>query len=668
MFCVTLNLKTSLLISVHKEHSFKIVHGIKDGHKTPTGMIYIVMGVSGSGKTTVGLKLADRLRLPFHDADEYHLPGSIDKMRQGVPLQDADRLPWLEQLADLIALWEKEGGAVLACSALKESYREILQTVPHITWIYLDGSRETILSRLQSRNAHFMASSMLESQLEALEKPAYGIHVDVSLSPEQIVQEVIKKIKHMIPLSEFGVIGLGVMGKSLALNLAGHGVSVSMFNRHVPGKEEGIAEQVINENPGMTNIKGFDNLEEFVQSLDKPRKVLLMIYAGAIDAQLEALEPLLEPGDVVIDGGNSYYKDTSRRTEILTSKGLHFVGTGISGGEEGARKGPSIMPGGPRQGYEQISKYLELIAAKDRNANPCTTYVGPDGSGHFVKMVHNGIEYAEMQALAEAYALMRFMLEMEPEEIADVFSSWQHSGLGSYLLEITIDILRKTEEGELLLDKILDQAEQKGTGGWSAAVALDYGVPYDTLSEAVMARALSAMKEERVKASALYHQPAKQSEVNNEEFVSRLKNTYQATRIINHEIGFNLMREVSKQLGWELNFSEIARIWTNGCIIRSELMEELSEIYQTDQGLLTSPAMAERMRSWQPDFASVVAEGLQRGIAVPVLSSALNYFLGYITADSPANLIQAQRDYFGAHTYQRKDRPAGTYFHTQWKF
>jgi 6-phosphogluconate dehydrogenase len=427
-------------------------------------MIYIVMGVSGSGKTTVGLRLADRLRLPFHDADDYHSPGSVEKMRRGIPLADADRLPWLAELAGLIVLWEKEGGAVLACSALKEQYRKSLQSVPHISWIYLDGSRDTILERLQSRNAHFMAPSMLESQLEALEKPAYGIHVDVALSPEQIVQEVLKKIKHMSPLSEFGVIGLGVMGKSLALNLAGRGVSVSMYNRHVPGKEEGIAEQVINGNPGFTNIKGFDNLEEFVQSLDKPRKVLLMIYAGAIDAQLESLMPLLEPGDVVIDGGNSYYKDTSRRTELLTAQGLHFVGTGISGGEEGARKGPSIMPGGPRQGYEQVSKYLELIAAKDKTGKPCTTYVGPDGAGHFVKMVHNGIEYAEMQALAEAYALMRFMLGMAPEEIADTFSSWQQGGLGSYLLEITIDILRKTEEGELLLDKILDQAEQKGYG------------------------------------------------------------------------------------------------------------------------------------------------------------------------------------------------------------
>lgn len=630
-------------------------------------MIYIVMGVTGSGKTTVGQRLAERLRLPFYDADDYHPRPSIDKMRQGIPLNDADRAPWLAQLASLIPVWEANGGAVLACSALKEEYRKTLQTVPDISWIYLDGSRDTILQRLQARHAHFMPPAMLESQLQALEKPAYGIHVDVSLSPEQIVQEVVSKLDHMNPQSEFGVIGLGVMGKSLALNLASRGVRVAMYNRHVPGKEEGIAEQVIAENPSMTNIKGFDNLEEFVQSLEKPRKVLLMIYAGAIDAQLDVLIPLLDSGDVVIDGGNSYYKDTARRTALLSGKGLHFVGTGISGGEEGARKGPSIMPGGPREGYEQIVKYLELIAARDSKGKPCTTYIGPDGAGHFVKMVHNGIEYAEMQALAEVYSLLRFMLGIAPAEIAGIFKDWQKNSLGSYLLEITIDILQKKEGDELLLDKILDQAEQKGTGGWSAAVALEYGVPYDTLSAAVMARALSAMKTERVKAAALYQKQSPSVTINEKSFVTSLKQAYQATRIINHEIGFSLMREVSVQLNWELNFSEIARIWTNGCIIRSQLMEELAEIYKHEQRLLMAPPIVDKIRNARQGFASVVALGLQYGIPLPVLSSALNYFIGYSTADSAANLLQAQRDYFGAHTYQRKDKTTGEYFHTQWK-
>ncbi|SIT79747.1 NADP-dependent phosphogluconate dehydrogenase [Pontibacter indicus] len=630
-------------------------------------MIYIVMGVTGSGKTTVGQKLAARLRLPFYDADDYHPRQSIDKMRQGIPLNDQDRAPWLAQLASLIPAWEAAGGAVLACSALKEEYRKTLQTVPDISWIYLDGSRDTILKRLQARQAHFMPPTLLESQLEALEKPAYGIHVDVSLAPEQIIQEVITKLEHMNPQSEFGVIGLGVMGKSLALNLANRGVRVAIYNRHVPGSEEGIAARVISENPSLSKLKGFDQLEEFVQSLEKPRKILLMIYAGALDAQLEALIPLLEPSDVVIDGGNSYYKDTARRTALLSGKGLHFVGTGISGGEEGARKGPSIMPGGPREGYEQVANYLELIAARDSKGKPCTAYIGPDGAGHFVKMVHNGIEYAEMQALAEVYALLRHLAGIAPADIAATLKEWQQIGLGSYLLEITIDILQKKEGDELLLDKVLDQAEQKGTGGWSAAAGLEYGVPYDTLSAAVMARALSAMKKERVKAAALYLQQPADITIDKSSFVPNLKSAYEATRIINHDIGFNLMREVSVQLNWNLNFSEIARIWTNGCIIRSELMEELATIYKQEQHLLLAPTIVERIRNARKGFASVVSIGLQQGIPLPVLSAALNYLHGYSTADSAANLIQAQRDYFGAHTYQRKDKPTGVYFHTDWK-
>ena len=630
-------------------------------------MIYLVMGVSGSGKTTIGQKLAQQLGLPFYDADDFHSPASVEKMRSGIPLTDEDRMPWLKALATSIPVWEKDGGAVLACSALKERYRRILKTVPHITWIYLDGSRDTILKRLQARHAHYMPPVLLDSQLEALEKPAYGIHVDVSLSPDQIVQEVVTKLESMIPQSEFGVVGLGVMGKSLALNLAGHGVRVSVYNRHVPGKEEGIAVQMLADNPGFTNLHGFDQLEEFVQSLESPRKILLMIYAGVIDGQIQALIPFLEPGDVLIDGGNSHYKDTARRAQLLESKGIHYVGAGISGGEEGARKGPSIMPGGARQGYELVAGYLDLIAARDRNGRPCAAYIGPDGAGHFVKMVHNGIEYAEMQALAEVYYLLRYFLESSPDEIAEIFRNWQSGELGSYLLEITIGILQKKEGDELLLDKILDQAEQKGTGSWSVSAALEYGVPFSSLSEAVMARALSARKAERVRAASLYRHELLSSDVDSEAFINSLKNAYQACRIINHAIGFDLMRQVSEQHQWGLNFSEIARIWTNGCIIRSALMEELALLFRENDNILTSPPIVARMRSWQRDFCSIVAQGLEHAFALPVLAAALNYYLGYTTADSPANLIQAQRDYFGAHTYQRKDKPEGQYFHTSWQ-
>lgn len=630
-------------------------------------MIYIVMGVSGSGKTTIGLMLARQLKLPFYDADDFHSHQNIEKMTQGFPLSDEDRVVWLNNLGESIKQWENEGGAVLACSALKEAYRTILKTVKHIFWIYLDGSRETILERVRARHNHYMPPVLLDSQLEALEKPAYGLHIEIALPPEQIIEKIMSKLIKMNPMAEFGIIGLGVMGKSLALNLAAKDVKVAIYNRHVPGKEEAIANAILLENPAYKTMSGFDDLEEFVQTLEKPRKILLMIYAGAIDAQLEALIPLLEPGDVIMDGGNSFYKDTSRRTTSLAEKGIHFVGTGISGGEEGARKGPSIMPGGPEQGYEQIKEYLQLIAAKDKNGAPCSSYIGPDGAGHFVKMVHNGIEYAEMQVLAEVYYLLRYHLQLAPDTIADVLSEWQQNGLGSYLLEITIDILRKKEDGELLLDKVLDQAEQKGTGGWSVGAALDYGISYSALSEAVMARAMSARKAERKQASELYQHQIKPAQEDQEQFISALRNACQAARIVNHAIGFNLMQEVSEQLNWNLDFSEIARIWTNGCIIRSELMEELVNTFKSENRLLRHSSIAKDMKTWQPDFAYVVAQGLQHGFALPVLSAAFNYYLGYITADSPANLIQAQRDYFGAHTYQRKDKEPGTYFHSNWK-
>ena len=630
-------------------------------------MIYIVMGVSGSGKTTIGKLLAAALRLPFYDADDFHSDANIEKMRRGEPLSDNDRQVWLHELGQCIKQWEKDGGAVLACSALKETYRTVLKSVDNVFWIYLDGSKETILARVQARQNHYMPPILLDSQLEALEKPAYGLHIPISFPPEQIIQKIMSKLKKMDPMAEFGIIGLGVMGKSLALNLATKGVPVAIYNRHVPGKEENIAKNIVQQHPETKHLTGFDDLEEFVQTLETPRRILLMIYAGAVDAQLETLAPLLEPGDIVMDGGNSFYKDTGRRTKLLAEKGIHFVGTGISGGEEGALKGPSVMPGGPKEGYEQIKKYLQLLAAKDKHGNPCSTYIGPDGAGHFVKMVHNGIEYAEMQVLAEIYSLMRYHLQLSPENIATEMSAWQQNGLGSYLLEITIDILRKKEGNAYLLDKVLDKAEQKGTGGWSVGAALEFGVPYHALSEAVMARAMSARKAERVRASELYAHQVKRTHDEQENFISGLRSACQAARIINHAIGFGLMKEVSEQLSWELDLSEIARIWTNGCIIRSELMEELVQVYKQSDNMLLHPDIVSTLKETQTDLANVVAQGLQHGFALPVLSAALNFYLGYITADSPANLIQAQRDYFGAHTYQRTDKEAGTYFHSYWK-
>lgn len=467
--------------------------------------------------------------------------------------------------------------------------------------------------------------------------------------------------------SEFGIIGLGVMGKSLALNLASKGVKLSVYNRNIPGKEENIAQNLVQEYP-QYELQGFEDLEAFVDSLASPKKILLMITAGeAVDQQIEALLPGLKAGDVILDGGNSFYKDSSRRTRLLANENIHFLGTGVSGGEEGALKGPSIMPGGTLEGFNLVKNYLDLIAAKDKNGQPCATFIGEEGAGHFVKMVHNGIEYAEMQLLAEVYAFLRNFLQLSVPEIVSILQSWQKSDLGSYLLEITIDILQYHEDGTLLLDKILDQAEQKGTGWLSAATALEYGVPYDVLAQAVMARSMSANKSERVKAAQYFGQQTIPYSGDKQALILSLKNVYRLVRYINHDNGFELIKAVSQKNNWILNLSELSRIWTNGCIIRSTLMEELVHVFNHESRILFATDFKENILSGKKALAEVLTAAIQADLALPVMSSAHTYLLSQLTANSSANLIQAQRDYFGAHTYQRTDAESGQYFHTNWK-
>lgn len=462
-------------------------------------------------------------------------------------------------------------------------------------------------------------------------------------------------------LKQLGLLGLGVMGKSLAQNFLEKGVSLSVYNRQVPGKEVDIAQHFVLEHP---QAAGFDDLSNFIASLEVPRKVFIMVNAGnAVDSVIEQLIPLLRAGDIVMDGGNSHFVDTQRRTLALRQKGIHFMGIGVSGGEEGARRGPAIMAGGRRETYDQVAGFLDRIAAKDKQGRPCSAHIGLDGAGHFVKMVHNGIEYAEMQILVEMYSLAKELMGYQEEDIARLMNHWQMDGNGSFLLEITQHILRKKEEGELLLDKIVDAAEQKGTGGWSLKAALDLGVPLDTISMAVSARMTSALKEERVNRHSFYPALGKDIDVippTEEE----LKQAYIAARILNHVVGFSLLRQASEQYDWQLHLSEIARVWTNGCIIRSELMEKVSQYLEEEKDLLIHPAIVEKIgATWRP-LSHVVSKGFQKGLALPVLSAALNYFLGATKARSSANLIQAQRDYFGAHTYQRIDRPSDQYFHT----
>ncbi|MBC7389621.1 MAG: NADP-dependent phosphogluconate dehydrogenase [Opitutaceae bacterium] len=464
-------------------------------------------------------------------------------------------------------------------------------------------------------------------------------------------------------LNQFGIIGLGVMGRNLALNFVDNGIKLAVFNRQVPGREVNLAQKFSTENPGS---EGFDDFEQFISSLEKPRKILMMVNAGKpVDDVISKLIPFLEPGDIIMDGGNSHFSDTKRRVVYLAEKNLLFLGIGISGGQEGARTGPSTMPGGPLEGYKEISKYIDLISAKDLNNLPCSTYVGPEGAGHFIKMVHNGIEYAEMQIIAEIYYLMRFMLQYTPDKISNIFYKWNVEGEGSYLLEISSKILLIKEGNELLLDKILDVAEQKETGGWSVKAALDLGSPLSTIATSVQTRMISMLKSKRVKGSEIYKSIIKTphpSSLTDEE----LKSAFISSRLINHIIGFDMMKDASDKYFWNLDLSQIARIWTGGCIIKSPLMEKISYDLKSEQELLFHPDVVNILVNNHSDLSKVVSVSLLNYFPVPVLSTASSYFYSIVSGTSSANMIQAQRDFFGAHTYRRIDKPENEYFHTDW--
>ena len=632
-------------------------------------MVFIIAGVSGSGKTTIGKLLSKKLELPFYDADDFHPPENVAKMAGGIPLQDEDRELWLQTLANNIKNWNSENGAILACSALKEKYREKLQGYPRqaITWILLNADYEVVLNRLSSRTDHYFKPSLLQSQFAALEIPDYGLHIDINKSKDQIIEEIMKKLEH--PKSQIGLLGLGVMGKSIALNLASKEIKVSVYNRHVDRLEVDIAKNFAESNMKDHNFPWFDELKDFVDSLETPRKILLMVNAGeTVDVVIKDLLPFLKKGDLIIDGGNSHYKDTRRREQDLKEIGVLFMGMGVSGGEEGALKGPSIMPGGSQEAYKRVGKIFEKIAARDVDGKPCCIHIGPDGAGHFVKMLHNGIEYGEMQLIAEIYHYLRFSIKVEPMEIADLFKKWNLE-MKSYLLEISADILETKEGGGFLIDKILDAAKQKGTGGWSTNAALELGIPFDTITAAVMARNISAKKEERLKAMDLYGVSTCQENIQENFNSSELYSAYKTVSIINHAIGFDLLSEASREYEWDLDLSEIARLWTNGCIIRSAFMEDLIRIFKDRPGenILTHPEIVTYIKNTKDTLTKITSEALVSGIPIPVLSAGANYLLGYISGQTSANMIQAQRDYFGAHTYERTDKTRGEFFHTQWK-
>ncbi len=470
----------------------------------------------------------------------------------------------------------------------------------------------------------------------------------------------------MKEVSDIGVIGIAVMGENLILNMESKGFHVSAFNRTVDkvvGFVEGRAKG--------KNIYGAHTIEDFVSSLKSPRKVMLMVKAGKpVDIFIDLLIPLLSPGDIIIDGGNSHFPDTERRVKYVESKGLLFIGAGVSGGEEGALLGPSIMPGGSPKAWPALKPIFQGIAAKVDDGTPCCDWVGEGGAGHFVKMIHNGIEYGDMQLINEVYQIMKDVLGMSADEMHEVFTEWNEGELDSYLVEITRDILAfKDEDGQPLVDKILDTAMQKGTGKWTGTVALDLGVPLTLITESVFARCLSALKDERVAASKILTGPKPAFSGDKQAMLDDLRDALYAAKVISYAQGYQLMKAAAAEFKWSLNYGGIALMWRGGCIIRSRFLGNIKEAYDNNPdlaNLLLDPFFAGKVTAHQAGLRRVISAAVMDGIPVPCLSAGLNFYDGYRTERLPANLLQAQRDYFGAHTYERLDKPRGQFFHTNW--
>ena len=469
---------------------------------------------------------------------------------------------------------------------------------------------------------------------------------------------------------DFGLIGLAVMGQNLVLNMDDHGFKVAVFNRTVSKVDD-----FLSGNAKGTKVVGTHSIEELVSVLKRPRRVMLMVKAGnPVDRFIELLVPHLERGDIIIDGGNSNFHDTMRRTELVESRGLLYIGTGVSGGEEGARHGPSIMPGGSPEAWPHVRRVFQAIAAKvpegDPNGAPCCDWVGENGAGHYVKMVHNGIEYGDMQLICESYHLMKEALGMTHDEMHQAFARWNEGKLDSYLIEITRDILGfRDEDGSPLVEKILDTAGQKGTGKWTAISALEMGIPLTLIAEAVLARFLSALKDERVAASKVMTGPEPEFAGDRAAFVTDIREALYASKIVSYTQGYMLMRAAANEFNWSLNYGGIAMMWRGGCIIRSVFLGKIKDAFDRDpslSNLLLDPYFSGEVEAAQPSWRRAVGKAVEMGIPVPSMSSALAFYDGYRHERLPANLLQAQRDYFGAHTYERVDRPRGQFFHTNW--
>jgi len=466
---------------------------------------------------------------------------------------------------------------------------------------------------------------------------------------------------------EFGLIGLAVMGENLVLNIERNGFSVAVYNRTTSKVDD-----FINGRANGKNIKGCYSIEELVANLKRPRKIMLLVKAGKpVDDFIELIVPHLEEGDIIIDGGNSHFPDTIRRTKHVEAKGLLYIGTGVSGGEEGALMGPSIMPGGSVKAWPEVKPIFQAIAAKVADGSPCCEWVGSDGAGHFVKMVHNGIEYGDMQMISESYALMRLALGLTPEEMVPIFSEWNEGELDSYLIEITRDIMKKQDDetGKPMLDVILDKAGQKGTGRWTSLEALNLGIAAQTIVEAVFARAMSAIKEERVYASKQLKGPDKKFDGDKKEFIEMIRRALYASKVCSYAQGYQLLRAAAQEYNWDLKYGEIALMWRGGCIIRAHFLGDIKKAFDKNpdlSNLLLDDYFKSIIEQNQDAWRKVIAKAVELGIPVPAFSSALAYYDGYRSEVLPANVIQAQRDYFGAHTYERVDKPSGEWFHTNW--
>ena len=469
--------------------------------------------------------------------------------------------------------------------------------------------------------------------------------------------------------TDIGLIGLAVMGENLALNMESKGWYVSVYNRTVPGVEEGVVDRFMNSRAKGKNIEGFTDIKAFVDSIATPRKIMMMVRAGSpVDELMEQLFPLLSPGDILIDGGNSNYEDTNRRVKLAESKGFLFVGSGVSGGEEGALNGASIMPGGSEKAWSEVKPILQSIAAKAPDGTPCCQWVGPAGSGHFVKMIHNGIEYGDMQLIAEAYSLLKGGLNLTNEELAQTFTEWNNGELSSYLIDITKDIFtKKDEDGNYLVDVILDEAANKGTGKWTSQSALDLGEPLSLITESVFARYISSLKDQRVAASKVLSGPQAQPAGDKAEFIEKVRRALYLGKIVSYAQGFSQLRAASEEYNWDLNYGEIAKIFRAGCIIRAQFLQKITDAYAENPqiaNLLLAPYFKQIADDYQQALRDVVAYAVQNGIPVPTFAAAVAYYDSYRAAVLPANLIQAQRDYFGAHTYKRIDKEG--VFHTEW--